>query len=246
MQQATGKQDLQAPAIAITLSRDSSTSSQGSTDAASQVLTPTASRSSGASNSQALAAQQNRPTPLKRLSGIPKGLKLNLRKGSNRSARPADPLAAPLGLLCVRVIAARNLTSKDRNGKSDPWLLIKVGDCRRESDVVKASLNPRWGESEGISKNTLASDGSTDKEAFAVAPVWAETLPALRIEIVVWDKDNFKKDEYLGEIHLGLEDLADIYREAIPVAYGAPDNQVGKPSTDFTIIFLADCCSATL
>jgi hypothetical protein len=227
MPAGNGNLEPQAPAISITLSRDGS----GSEVDASQVLTPMASR--GSTGSQEgneppvnAAGQQRRPTPLKRLTGLPKGLKLNLKKGSNRLARPSDPMAAPLGLLCVRVIAARNLTSKDRNGKSDPWLLIKVGDCRKESDVVRASLNPVWGQPEGISKSALTSDGSTDREAFVVAPVWADTLGAIRIEIILWDKDSFKKDEYLGEVSLGWEEMAEIFRDSIPVAYGSPDNQV--------------------
>lgn len=227
MPAGNGKLEPQPPAISVTLSRESS----GSGVDASQVLTPTASRGSAGSregNAPLVntAGQQKRPTSLKRLTGLPKGLKLNLKKGSNRAIRPSDPMAAPLGLLCVRVIAARNLTSKDRNGKSDPWLLIKVGDCRKESDVVKASLNPVWGQPDGISKSALASDGSTDREAFVVAPVWTDTLSAIRIEIILWDKDSLKKDEYLGEVNLGWEEMAEIFRDSIPVAYSSPDNKV--------------------
>lgn len=218
MHAGTGRHELQAPAIAITPSRASSNLSSD--------LDQAADYKAGSSNTHAPSTKQSRPTPLQRLSGLPKGLKINLKKGSNRNALPADPLAAPLGLLCVRVIAARNLTSKDRNGKSDPWLRIKVGDCRAESEVVNASLSPAWGQPEGLSKAALGSDASVDQEAFVVAPVWAETLSAIRIEIILWDKDSFKKDEYLGEVCLGLEDLAQVFREEIPVAYDAANNQV--------------------
>lgn len=235
MQAATGRQELQAPSIAITPSRGSSGSSSSEADRdASHVLTPTAatagtSNSHGPSTLSSTATQstkQSRPTPLQRLSGLPKGLKLNLKKGSNRNALPADPLEAPLGLLCVRVIAARHLTSKDRNGKSDPWVRIKVADCRADSEVVKESLNPLWGEPEGISKAALGSDGTVHQEAFVVAPIWAETLNASRIEVILWDKDSLKKDEYLGEVCLTLEDLGHVFRDKIPIAYGSADNQV--------------------
>lgn len=248
------EQRVPAPVIAITPSKTGSglaSSSDESDDAGvSQLMTPTASTGGRVAGDRVTpSAQQQqqhlvgpslsasispesppttakRPKPLKRLSGLPKGLKLNLKKGSNRSAAPSDPQSSPLGLLCLRVIAARNLTSKDRNGKSDPWLLVKLGDCRTESEVVKASLNPVWGELDGVGKNVLQPDGHVKTETVVVAPVWTETMHLTRVEIVAWDKDTFSKDDYLGEVCFGLDEWAACFGQNIPVAYDAPENQV--------------------
>ena len=152
--------------------------------------------------------------------------KLNLRKGSGRAAAPQDPSAEPLGLLCVRVIAARNLEAKDRNGKSDPYLHLRIGDARAESETIKACLNPVWGELDGVSENSIKADGRCDKEAIVVGPVWHDTLARTRIEVTAWDKDRFHKDEYLGEISLGLEDWVNTAIEELAVAYDSPTNVV--------------------
>lgn len=85
------------------------------------------------------AARPSRPRPLSRLSGLP--LKISsLRKGSSRLVTPTDATAEPLGLLVVRILAARSLTAKDRNGRSDPFLHIRVGQGRAESEVVKVGV----------------------------------------------------------------------------------------------------------
>lgn len=152
--------------------------------------------------------------------------RLNFRKGSGRIAAPQDPTAEPLGYLCVRVIAARNLEAKDRNGKSDPYLHLRIGDARAESETVKACLNPAWGKLEGVSEHSFKPDNYSDKEAVVVGPVWQETLARTRIEVTAWDKDRFHKDEYLGEISLGLEDWVNTHVAEMPVSYESPANVV--------------------
>lgn len=183
----------------------------------------------GAPPAQPAKPSSSRPKPLKRLTGLPSAvLKLNLRKGSNRHAAPADLQTPPLGLLCVRVIAARNLASKDRNGKSDPYLIIRVGDFRQESEPIKACLHPVWGELDGISSSTFTPDGASRKEAFCVAPLWQETLASTRIEVVAWDKDKLSKNEYLGEISITLDDWVDTAAEKLPVPFNDERNQVSQ------------------
>lgn len=161
----------------------------------------------------------------------------NFRKGSSQqrqrqSSNPHNPdfiTSPPLGLLCVRVLAARNLTSKDRNGRSDPFLILRVGDSRAESEVAKACLSPTWGSTEGehVGNLALVSDGSTEREAVCVAPVWRETLDRTKVEVICWDKDSYKKNEYLGEISLTLEEWA---HERSGMRYDANDNAVSLPN----------------
>ncbi|PWN47221.1 hypothetical protein IE53DRAFT_402784 [Violaceomyces palustris] len=63
-------------------------------------------------------------------------------------------------LICqlrVQVISARNLTAKDRNGKSDPFVVVSLpgtapspntGEYRRRTPVKQKTLDPVWKESE--------------------------------------------------------------------------------------------------
>lgn len=171
-------------------------------------------------------------TPMNTRPGMSKGPsklripRLNLRKGSGRNAAPQDPQTEPLGYICVRVIAARNLEAKDRNGKSDPYLHLRVGDARSESETIKACLNPAWGQLEGVTEHSYKHDGHSDKEAVVVGPVWKEAFARTRIEVIGWDKDRFHKDEYLGEISLGLDDWVNTHVSELPVAYESPANAV--------------------
>jgi phosphatidylserine decarboxylase len=202
------------PAIALTTSFDAP-----ATTGALAAATPSANHASSG---------KNRPRLQAKLSSLPSALKLNLRRGSHRTGASTGAESEPLGLLCVRVIAARNLASKDRNGKSDPFLVFRVGEARSESECIKACLNPVWGKHEGIGLHLDQVDGSSDKEAFCVAPIWAETLSSTRIEVVAWDKDSFRRSEYLGEISLGIEDWLDTSGTEVPVLYHDPKNTVGS------------------
>ena len=227
-------------------SRPSDTASPKSLKSGLNISGPATSTSSSSSSSAftggpapipslvnpAASTVKSRPSLPQRLSGLPHSLKLNLRKGSNRTGVPSETNAELLGLLCVRVIAARNLASKDRNGKSDPFLVFRVGEARAESEVVKASLNPIWGLLDGGEKDLPHSDGRSRKEACCIAPMWAETLQKLRIEVVAWDKDSFKRNEYLGELSLGVEDWLDTSNPQIPVSYTAINCQASTYTFD--------------
>ena len=205
---ANGGNSEEPPAIKIT-SSSHNPASTGATASTFTLPNPT------------VSTIKSRPKLPQRLSGIPHSLKLNLRKGSNRTGVPTEAEAELLGLLCVRVIAARNLASKDRNGKSDPFLVFRIGEARVESEVVKASLNPLWGNFDSGEKDLYRCDGCSEKEAFCVAPIWAETLHTTRIEIVAWDKDNFRRNEYMGEISFTVADWLDASNPSIPIPYGA-------------------------
>ena len=46
----------------------------------------------------------------------------------------------------IKVVAARNLTAKDKGGTSDPFARIEYGDQAFETKVIYKNLNPRWDE----------------------------------------------------------------------------------------------------
>ncbi|KAI5292925.1 hypothetical protein KEM55_007419 [Ascosphaera atra] len=92
----------------------------------------------------------------------------------------------PLNLR-VNVISGRNLAPKDRNGMSDPFLVITLGDARQSTPIITKTLNPTWHTTFDF-------------------PVYPGGVPLL--ECICWDKDRFGKD-YMGEFDIPLEDIFD-------------------------------------
>ncbi|ELR04183.1 hypothetical protein GMDG_06605 [Pseudogymnoascus destructans 20631-21] len=99
-------------------------------------------------------------------------------------ASPAGGLANGL-MLRIVVLRGKNLAAKDKNGTSDPFLVISLGDTRDTTQYVPKTLNPEW--------NHLCD-----------LPV--SSIKDLLLDIVCWDKDRFGKD-YMGEFEVALEDI---------------------------------------
>ncbi|KMU88292.1 hypothetical protein CIHG_06090 [Coccidioides immitis H538.4] len=83
---------------------------------------------------------------------------------------PVNPDSRPL-ILITSVICGRNLAAKDRNGTSDPYLVVTLGDSRQSTPTISKTLNPEWNVSFEL-------------------PVVGVPL----LECVCWDKDRFGKD----------------------------------------------------
>ncbi|GAA6036505.1 hypothetical protein JCM8097_003538 [Rhodosporidiobolus ruineniae] len=144
------------------------------------------------------------PKQLKRIPRDPRKLR-PFRGNAQRRDTLFQPLKEgdePLGTLVVRVHAGRNLIPKDRNGLSDPYVVIRYGAARVTSPTVPKSLNPVWGTVDPSSSSVEGVAG----EAKLELPVFDSlALGRERIEIVCWDRDRVGS-EYLGELSLGLED----------------------------------------
>jgi len=87
--------------------------------------------------------------------------------------------------LKVEVYEARDLLSKDFNGKSDPFVVLKLGRQKHQTSVIPKTLNPNWG---GLTFE-FEVDNPTDF-----------------LYISVWDKDMIGKD-FLGKVRFPLIDL---------------------------------------
>ena len=97
---------------------------------------------------------------------------------------PSDKNSSGL-VLRVQVLKGRGLAAKDKNGTSDPYLVLTLGDAKQATSVVSKTLNPEWNQS------------------FEFPVVTADSA---LLEVICWDKDRFKKD-YMGEFDVILEDL---------------------------------------
>lgn len=78
-----------------------------------------------------------------------KGSKLSLRLLYTPSAvkLPSSESILDTGVLNLDVISADNIPSHDRNGKSDPFVVVKVdGEKVYKSETIKKTLSPVWNE----------------------------------------------------------------------------------------------------
>ncbi|EEU45387.1 uncharacterized protein NECHADRAFT_69234 [Fusarium vanettenii 77-13-4] len=87
--------------------------------------------------------------------------------------------------LKISIIKAKDLAAKDRNGTSDPYIVVSLGEARIVTHDVPKTLNPEWNVTEEI---PLTSSQN------------------LVLDFICWDKDRFGKD-YMGEFALALEEI---------------------------------------
>ncbi|TFY74327.1 hypothetical protein EWM64_g9683, partial [Hericium alpestre] len=111
-------------------------------------------------------------------------------RGSGRNTFTPIPGESPLVLLRVQILGCCDLLAKDRGGSSDPFVVVSVLSKRYHTPVVKRNVNPVY----------------TAKDATFDFPIYLSLAEKLGVvELVVWDKDTFRKD-YLGEVAVPLED----------------------------------------
>ena len=68
---------------------------------------------------------------------------------SSKVPSPPDPALVPsalekTGILHVLIKGARDLPAKDATRLSDPFVVLKYGNNRLQSSVVKRTLSPMW------------------------------------------------------------------------------------------------------
>ncbi|MCJ1311793.1 phosphatidylserine decarboxylase [Agyrium rufum] len=107
--------------------------------------------------------------------------------GAQPSSRSSSPVRGNPQCLILRttVVKGRNLAPKDKNGSSDPYLVLNLGDTRQSTPTISKSLNPEWGVTMDL-------------------PIMG--TQSMLLEVVCWDKDRFGKD-YLGEFDVVIDDL---------------------------------------
>ncbi|CAG8454463.1 1996_t:CDS:10 [Dentiscutata erythropus] len=93
-------------------------------------------------------------------------------------------MTTPNYIIRVYVIQARNLAIKDKNGFSDPYITVNIGDESFNTHVMYKNLNPIWNAS----------------FEYKVNPAH----PPSEIHFTCWDRDLFGRD-YMGEISIPLD-----------------------------------------
>jgi phosphatidylserine decarboxylase len=113
---------------------------------------------------------------------------------------------SPFVVFRIQVIGCKDLLAKDRNGFSDPFVVVSVLSTRQQTPVSKRNVNPTY----------------APKDATFDFPLYHSLADKLgSVELVVWDKDMIKKD-YLGEVALPLDDW---FKGGRARAFDDPDNK---------------------
>ncbi|CAF2188419.1 hypothetical protein YC2023_092180 [Brassica napus] len=94
-----------------------------------------------------------------------------------------------LGLLRLHVIRGVNLAIRDSKS-SDPYVIVRMGQQKLRTRVVKKNLNPEWNEDLTLS----ISD------------------PILPIKIMVYDRDWFSRDDKMGDAFFRIDPFLEAIR----------------------------------
>ncbi|KAJ1307812.1 hypothetical protein OPQ81_001894 [Rhizoctonia solani] len=127
---------------------------------------------------------------LKNVGKMPKGIKAG--KG-NRTRAKVTQLEGelPAVLLRIQIVGCKDLRSADSNGKSDPFVVVSFAGKCMQTPVISKTLYPEW----------------APKDATFTFPLFLSTIGSQgSIELVIWDKDRFSKNDYLGEVSLPIDD----------------------------------------
>ncbi|RPD52671.1 C2-domain-containing protein [Lentinus tigrinus ALCF2SS1-6] len=151
------------------------------------------------------------PAPKKKAIKIGRALKrLPARavgRGNSAGAFAPIPGEQPIVILRVQVLSGTNLLAKDRNGSSDPFVVVSLLGTKHQTPVSKRTVNPTYN----------PKDPTFD---FLIYLSLADKLGV--VELVVWDKDMLKKD-YLGEAWIPKEDW---FRDGNAFAFDDMNNKV--------------------
>lgn len=121
------------------------------------------------------------------LLNIPSRLQGRSKNTSPVTSRSGSPKAINESSLVLKVSVnqGRNLAPKDKNGLSDPYLVLQWSDYRFQTEAQPKTLNPVW------------------NDTFDMPLSGARNPPLV---CVCWDKDRFGKD-YMGECEVNLDEV---------------------------------------
>lgn len=87
----------------------------------------------------------------------------------------------------IVVVEAVNLIAADVNGKSDPFVVLKLGDRRLKTSTKMATLNPRW-----------------EERLLMSIEVNEDNIPIHTLLVDVFDWDRFTQNDELGSVIIDL------------------------------------------
>ncbi|CEP21481.1 hypothetical protein BN1211_1579 [Cyberlindnera jadinii] len=108
---------------------------------------------------------------------------------------PPSETILDTGKAKIEFLDAQGLKSADRNGKSDPFVSVMLGDIELfKSKVVKKTLNPTWNE------------GTT-------LPFMSRSRTQMQLKVMDWDRAG--KNELIGETKLDISGVQPLTSETV-------------------------------
>ncbi|KAK0446101.1 phosphatidylserine decarboxylase-domain-containing protein [Armillaria borealis] len=127
-------------------------------------------------------------------------------RGSGRNTLSPITGEDPIVILRLQILGCKDMLSKDRNGASDPFIVVSVLNSRFQTPVAKKTLQPIY----------------APKDATFDFPIYLSLADRLGVlEMVAWDKDMLMKKDYMGEVALPLEDW---FANSRPYGFDEPGN----------------------
>jgi hypothetical protein len=100
-----------------------------------------------------------------------------------------DPVPPPSdGTLFVEVKSCEDILPADKNGKSDPFVILRLGDGKRQTKHVMKTLNPVFNQTKQLPVNAAA----------------AAEPGGMSLSVEVWDWDRGQSNDFLGELSIDL------------------------------------------
>jgi len=134
----------------------------------------------------------------------PASVALEAEPASGQTQQPSVPPPAAVpppsdGILTVKVIACSNLLPADTNGKSDPYVKLRLSGTKKQQQtkVQKATINPVF--NEAIELPLLASAAQLDPSPSSVPGSYS-----LQLMVTAMDKDKGRRDDFLGDVCINL------------------------------------------
>ncbi|XP_043701947.1 protein C2-DOMAIN ABA-RELATED 4-like [Telopea speciosissima] len=94
-----------------------------------------------------------------------------------------------LGLLRIHIQRGVNLAVRDVRS-SDPYVVIKMGQQKVKTRVMKKNVNPEWNEELTVSVQE----------------------PILPVKLTVYDHDRFSKDDKMGDAEFDIKPFVEVLR----------------------------------
>ena len=96
-------------------------------------------------------------------------------------------------ILRVIAISAKDLPSSDRNGLSDPYLIIEFGESELKTEVRKKTVEPKWAQ-------------TMDFPVWKIPPE-VNALEESRLLVKCWDWNAIGSHTFMGAVDVDLEDV---------------------------------------
>uniref|UniRef100_H2Y6V2 C2 domain-containing protein n=1 Tax=Ciona savignyi TaxID=51511 RepID=H2Y6V2_CIOSA len=118
----------------------------------------------------------------------------------------------PVAVATVQLVSGSNLPARDANGFSDPYVKFTMGKAKKKSKVgsyagqVFVIFTMYFSNFCAISQKVVCYK--------TLNPVWKDEFifqlfnnESSTLDVTVWDKDNYRKDDFIGRCELNLWDI---------------------------------------